>query len=187
MRYDLNECVTVVPDFPKIGVSFKDVSPLLRHKFAETIEAMLSTIPEEKLESIDAFVGSESRGFIFAAGMAAKTGKGVVLARKKGKLPNVAVSVPYGLEYGEATIEMQAGKGNVWEVDDVMALGGTMAAQAEASTKAGYNVVGMSVLVNLPFLNNFEWQGMKCHSVIDYGADGQMVEPAYKPAALSLN
>lgn len=177
MREDLNECVTVVPNFPKEGVSFKDISPLIQTKFKETAEAMLALFSPEEINEVDVFVGLESRGFILAAAMAALTGKGFVMARKKGKLPNVAGAVSYALEYGSATIEMQAGKGKAVVVDDVIATGGSLEAGADLAEQVGYEVTGLATLINLQFLNNFDWKGMKCRSVLDYDASGALVEP----------
>lgn len=175
MRHDLNDCVKVVPNFPKEGVSFKDVSPLLLGHFRETVKAILDLIEPEKLEKIDAFVGLEARGFALASAMAYETNKGFVMARKAGKLPNPMASVSYDLEYGTAKIEMEAGSGNAWIVDDVLATGGTMVAAAELAEKVGFNVTGFSTLVNLEFLNNFEWKGMKCPAVLNYNAKGDLV------------
>jgi adenine phosphoribosyltransferase len=179
MRKDLDALISVVPNFPTPGFLFKDISPLLRDRFSETVEAMLSTITADELQSIDAFVGLEARGFPLAAGMAASAGKGFVMARKKGKLPNPGASAEYELEYGSAVIEMQNGKGNVIVVDDVLATGGTLAAAANVSEKAGYSVKGMVTLINLKFLNNFNWNGMVCRSVLDYDGAGNLVKPRH--------
>jgi adenine phosphoribosyltransferase len=179
MRNDLNEHVAVVPDFPKQGVSFKDVSPLLRYWFKETIDAMLDTITPEEMEKIDAFAGLEARGLSLAAAAAAMTGKGFIPVRKKGKLPNPAKSKSYALEYGMAEIEMQSGEGNVFLIDDVLATGGTLKAAADLCEDVGYKVIGMGVLVNLTFLNNFKWKGMPCRSVLNYDATGNLVPKPY--------
>ena len=165
---ELKELVSNVPDFPKSGIVFRDISPLLMHHFDDTIQAMCDLLTADEWAEIDALAGIESRGFIFAAAMAQKMGKGMVLIRKPGKLPNVAASESYDLEYGSATLEMQAGEGNLFLVDDVLATGGTLHAAASLTANVGYSVKGMACLINLKDLNNFQWNGMPCRSIIEY-------------------
>ncbi len=112
-----------VPDFPKSGVSFKDISPLLRSgHFPVAVREM-----RDLVELPDYWVGIDSRGFIFASAFAS-LGGGLILCRKKGKLPPPVVSEEYSLEYGSDTLEIQPGSGKVVIVDDVYATGVTMQA-----------------------------------------------------------
>jgi adenine phosphoribosyltransferase len=142
------EFVREIPDFPQSGVSFKDVSPLLKSPlFPHAIEEMKSLVKHP-----DYWVGIDSRGFIFASALASTNG-GLVMCRKKGKLPPPSISETYSLEYGEDTLEIQPGKGKVVIVDDVYATGGTMSAAEKLCEKAGYTVVGKLVLIDLTFLH----------------------------------
>jgi adenine phosphoribosyltransferase len=164
---DLNQYIRTVPDFPTPGVFFKDIQPLLADQRALqfTIDSMIEKID---LKNVDAFVGLESRGFIFASMMAAKTNKGFVPFRKKGKLPPPVFSESYDLEYGSATLEAQAGNSKVVIVDDVLATGGTLQASIKLAIKAGYSVSDVIVLIDLTFLNQFRFNDKKIHSVIAY-------------------
>jgi len=139
-----------IPDFPKPGVEFKDIQPLLENHdlFPHTIYSMskLTKIP-------DYYVGIDSRGFLFASSLALYNKKGIKLIRKKGKLPPPVISKSYQLEYGEDIIEIAPGSGNVVIVDDVYATGGTMSAAVELCKEAGYNVIGKLVLIDLKFLH----------------------------------
>ena len=108
---DLKRLIWDVPDFPKPGILFRDISPLLRSHFAETIAAMQGLLSHAEWRDVDAVAGIESRGFILAAAMAARAGKGFVPVRKQGKLPPPVVDVPYALEYGTGVLEMQRGLG----------------------------------------------------------------------------
>src|ERR1700754_4456944 len=97
---DLRNYVRDVPDFPKAGILFRDIMPLLRDHFDTTIDAMARLLTPEQWRDVDAIAGIESRGFIRAAGLAQRLGKGFTSIRKQGKLPPPVVSVPYDLEYG---------------------------------------------------------------------------------------
>ena len=112
-------------DFPIEGVSFKDISPILsdKTKFKQMIKDMGNIVDNK---NIDFWIGIESRGFLFASALALQFGGGVVMCRKKGKLPPPIISYTYQLEYGKDTLEIQPGKGKVVIVDDVYATGGTM-------------------------------------------------------------
>jgi adenine phosphoribosyltransferase len=145
-----------VPDFPKPGILFKDITTLLKDgaAFRSAVDGLIERVGPRK---IDAVVGMESRGFIFAAPIAYKLGVGFVPVRKLGKLPADVVSVEYDLEYGSATLEMhkdaiEPGQ-RVLIVDDVLATGGSAAATADLVEALGGTVAGIAVLVELAFLN----------------------------------
>lgn len=156
-----------VPNFPKPGILFSDISPLLKSHFNETIDAMSALFSEEEWRQIDCLAGIESRGFIFAAALAYKHNKCFIKVRKPGKLPNVHASVEYGLEYGSDKLEMQKGDGSrVVLLDDLIATGGSMGAAAQLCEEVGYQVTGMACLVDLKALNSFAYKDMKVRSVI---------------------
>ena len=159
-----------VADFPKDGVSFKDISPLLADE--QTFRSALVDMGGLFDDNLpDYWIGIDSRGFTFAGGLATYFGGGVVCARKEGKLPNADCSESYNLEYGTATLEMQSitdeGKTAVI-VDDVLATGGTMLAANKLAYQAGYDVIGSVVLIDLkyvPRIDNFE---LNVKSVVSY-------------------
>ena len=166
---DLKSLIRDVPDFPKPGILFRDISPLLRSHFGETIAALDALFTEEEWQSVDAVSGIESRGFILAAAMAVRRGKGFVLVRKQGKLPPPVVDVPYALEYGTGVLEMQRGAGRLLLVDDVLATGGTLGASATLARLAGYEVRALGVLIDLKLVTGFRWEGMPVRAAISYG------------------
>jgi adenine phosphoribosyltransferase len=164
----MRELVIDVADFPKKGVMFRDISPLLASptKFQEALAGLIKGVDMSK---VDAIAGIESRGFILGAALAIKTGKGFIPIRKKGKLPPPVESHSYALEYGKDTIEMKKGSGRVLVIDDVLATGGTLAAAITLSETAGYKVQDVSVLIDLRYLNNFTWgSSNKVRSVLQY-------------------
>lgn len=156
-----------VPDFPKAGIMFKDITPLLQERFPEVIEAMSQGIDWSK---VDYVVGIESRGFILGAAMAQLKGKGFIPMRKKGKLPPPVIAETYALEYGTDTLEMikEDKPGRVVLVDDVLATGGTLRAAMNLCEKNKLHVEGMALLINLTFLNKFKEEGLAVHSVLNY-------------------
>jgi adenine phosphoribosyltransferase len=156
-----------VPDFPKPGIVFKDITPLLQERFPEVIEAMSSGI---NWNEVDYVVGIESRGFILGAAMAQLKGKGFIPMRKKGKLPPPVIAETYTLEYGTDTLEMikEERPARVVLVDDVLATGGTLRAAASLCMKNKLEVKAMSLLINLTFLNKFKEEGLPVHSVLNY-------------------
>lgn len=166
--FDLRAYVRDVPDFPKPGILFRDISPLLREHFAATIEAMVRLYPADFWHMVDVIGGIESRGFILGAGLAARTGKGFVPIRKAGKLPGPLVRRGYGLEYGTDMLEMQHGTGRMLIIDDVLATGGTLEAAAEIAVESGHEVVGLACLINLAFLNQFSWRSVIPRAVMTY-------------------
>lgn len=142
------EFINEVPDFPSPGISFKDISPLLKSiKFPYAILEMRKLVPHPQY-----WVGIDSRGFIFASALANTFG-GLIMCRKKGKLPPPSIFETYSLEYGEDSLEIQPGSGDVIIVDDVYATGGSMSAAEKLCQKAGYNVIDKLVLIDLKFLH----------------------------------
>ena len=140
-----------VQDFPKEGIIFRDIQPLLAYSEA-FYDAIYSMGEFVDMEEVDYFVGIESRGFIFASALASINLKGFKMIRKEGKLPDrnhVLHAVEYDLEYGTDVIEMKPGKGKVVIVDDVYATGGTMEAAEELCKIAGYEVVDKLCLVDI--------------------------------------
>ena len=144
-----------VPDFPKPGIVFKDLTPLLAD--GPLFGEVGRTIADQHAEAgFDVVAGVEARGFLFAAAVAIASGTGVVPIRKAGKLPWRTVSAAYELEYGEAVVEVHedafAEHKRVLLVDDVLATGGTLAAAADLIGRAGGKLVGVSVVVELTAL-----------------------------------
>lgn len=168
MSAALRQHIRDVPDFPKPGILFRDIAPLLHGHFPAVVAAMCALYTPQEWERVDVLGGIESRGFILAAGMATALGKGFVPIRKAGKLPGPVVGRAYGLEYGTDRLEMQPGAGRLLLVDDVLATGGTLEAAAEVARESGYDVAGLACLINLTFLNQFSWQGMVPRTVLDY-------------------
>jgi len=148
----LKSLIRDVPGFPKEGIIFKDITPLLRDKdkFREAVDLISDKFKSEK---IDFILSVESRGFIFGAAMAYKLGIGLVPIRKKGKLPYETNSVTYDLEYGTDTLEIHKDafrKGNkVLIVDDLLATGGTSKAVVDLVEGMGGKVVGFAFLIEL--------------------------------------
>jgi adenine phosphoribosyltransferase len=165
---DLKRLITNVPDFPRPGILFRDISPLLREHFGTTIEALDTLLTEVEWGDIDALAGIESRGFILGAALAARRRKGFVLVRKQGKLPPPVVDVAYDLEYGKGILEMQRGSGRVLLVDDVLATGGTMTASAELCVRAGYDVRALASLIDLKIIPDYRWRNLPVRSCVDY-------------------
>ncbi len=173
MKTDYKKLIRDIPNFPIEGVLFRDVSPLMSN--AEAFANVATDFGEYlNLNQIDAFVGIESRGFIFAAQLAAIFKKGFIPLRKKGKLPPPLVSESYKLEYGEATLEMNPSQNNlhtktrVVVCDDVLATGGTLKASISLCEKAGYDVQDILVLINLTFLNEMTFKSQKIKSLVQY-------------------
>lgn len=145
-----------VPDFPREGVVFKDITPLLASPggFAAAVVELVNSSPRE--ENVDVVVGMEARGFIFAAPVALALGAGFVPVRKPGKLPGDVVSETFALEYGTETLTVHSDAihpgAKVLIVDDVLATGGTVVATAKLLRQLGAEIVGVSVLMELGFL-----------------------------------
>jgi adenine phosphoribosyltransferase len=155
----LHKAVRDVPDFPKPGIIFKDITTLLSdgELFKNTIDIFLEA---NAGRHIDKIVGIDARGFIFGAAVAYQLGVGFVPVRKKGKLPYTTESMSYTLEYGEAVIEMHVdaiGKGEkVVLIDDLLATGGTAAAAVKLIEKIGGELIEAQFLIELEFLHGRE-------------------------------
>ena len=153
---NLADSIRDVPDFPKPGIVFKDISPLLADRAA--LEAAIKAMAEPyRANPPEVVLAVEARGFLFAVPLALELGCGVVLVRKPGKLPAATKSVEYALEYGNDMLEMHADALTPGQkaliVDDVLATGGTVAACAKLAREAGADVVAAAFLVELTFLN----------------------------------
>lgn len=165
---DLRDAVVNVADFPKPGILFRDIAPLLRTRFDDAMQALDGLLTEQEWRRVDALAGIESRGFILGAALALKRGKGFVPIRKQGKLPPPVVDVAYDLEYGSGVLEMQRGSGRLFLVDDVLATGGTMTAASELCLKAGYEVTALGALIDLHIVADYRWRDMPLRAVIHY-------------------
>jgi len=145
-----------VPDFPKPGIVFKDITPLLQNPevFRRAVDEMDRIFDGER---VDRLVGIESRGFIFGAALAYKRGISFIPVRKPGKLPHETDTVSYDLEYGSDSVEIHRdaldGGDRVLVVDDLIATGGTVEATAKLIEKLGGEIVGFVFLIELGFLN----------------------------------
>ncbi len=155
-EFSLDSVIRKVPDFPKPGILFYDITGILvdPSAFRYCIDAMLKLYEDEK---IDAVAAIESRGFVFAAPFAEKLGIPLILIRKKGKLPGKTYACRYALEYGEAELEVQIDevrKGQrILVMDDLIATGGTFKAAQSVLEQGGASVLGFFGVVGLPFLN----------------------------------
>jgi adenine phosphoribosyltransferase len=152
----LTDYVRVVPDFPKTGVLFRDITPLLKNPqaFRQAIREIADRLRDRK---IDLIAAAEARGFLLAAPLALELDAGLVPIRKRGKLPYKTLSYSYELEYGTDTLEIHVDAiesgANVLVVDDLLATGGTMDACCRLVEKAGGKVVGCAFLVELLAFN----------------------------------
>lgn len=165
---DIRTHIAAVPDFPKPGIVFRDIMPLLREHFGATIAALAAQLSADAWQAIDVVIGVESRGFVLAAALADRLGKGFVPVRKAGKLPPPVVARAYQLEYGSDRLEMQRGRGRAVLVDDVLATGGTLATAGDLSVEAGYDVVQLLVLIDLRLVPDFHWRGLVPKSAVQY-------------------
>lgn len=155
MMSELAAKIRDIPDYPKPGVVFKDITPLLADhaSFAAVVDAFVERYGGERIDKV---VGIEARGFILAAPVAYRCGAGFVPVRKEGKLPHDTLAASYALEYGEATVEVHTDGiepgDRVLVIDDVLATGGTARATADLVRRVGGELVGLAFLLELSFL-----------------------------------
>ena len=169
---DWQGCIRDVPDFPKPGIVFKDITPLLAD--GEAFSAVVSEMATRIGEDVDAIVGIESRGFIFGAALAQRLGLGLVTVRKPGKLPSEVLSIEYELEYGVDRLEIHRdalSQGHrVVIVDDLLATGGTASATVRLVRDLGAEVANCLFVIELGFLDGRKaLSGVKVDSLINYG------------------
>jgi len=153
---NIKELIREIPNFPQDGVSYKDITPLLKDPagLSAAVQTMLAPFADA---DVDLVVGIEARGFVFATPIALELGCGFVPVRKPGKLPAATLSRDYALEYGETALEIHtdaiAAGQKVLVVDDVLATGGTLVATCQVLKELGAVVEGISVLAELSFLS----------------------------------
>jgi adenine phosphoribosyltransferase len=168
---DLRAHIRGVPDFPKPGILFYDISPLLRHgpAWAAAVSRLGRAIRPHRP---DLLAGIESRGFLIAAPLALELGLGFIMLRKRGKLPGEMVGLDYALEYGTDRIEMQADavgpRQRVVLLDDLLATGGTMAAGVQLLRQAGAVVPAVAALIELTFLKGRGRLDLPCETLLRY-------------------
>jgi adenine phosphoribosyltransferase len=170
---ELHRAVRNIPDFPKPGVQFKDITPILGDPatMAKAVDALAEPFLQDGITKV---MGIEARGFILGAALARKLNAGFVPVRKKGKLPYVTIAAHYALEYGHDTIEMHIDAvqphDRVLIHDDVIATGGTAAAAYEIARQVGADVAGYTFLIELGFLDGRRALDgkLKVHSVLKY-------------------
>ncbi len=164
-----------VPDFPKKGIVFRDITTLL--KDPDAFKIVIDHLHEKYKEiALDCILGIESRGFIFGGALAHRLGIGFVPARKPGKLPAETIAESYSLEYGKATLEIHKdaiGRGQrVLVIDDLLATGGTLQAACRLVERLGGEVAGIWVLIELNFLNGRKLlEGYQFESLVQYDSE----------------
>ena len=169
---EIEAAIRNIPDFPKPGIQFKDITPVLAN--ARLFAGAIDLLTEKHAPgTIDAVVGIDARGFIFAAAAATKLHAGFVPVRKKGKLPFTIIEQDYALEYGHATVAIHTDAlkpgARVLLIDDLLATGGTSAAAVALVQKLGATIVEASFLIELQFLNGREkLQGFPIRSLVVY-------------------
>lgn len=171
----LKSCVKSIPDFPKPGILFRDITSLCEDPKAFPLVCEL--IAREFIDAgITKVAATEARGFVFGSAVACKLNCGFIMVRKKGKLPRAVYQETYDLEYGQDVLEIHqdclSEKDNVLVVDDLIATGGTVEATIKLVKRCGANVVGAAFAISLPDLGGEEKlekkYGIKCLSVLDF-------------------
>jgi adenine phosphoribosyltransferase len=169
---NLDATIRTIPDFPKQGIQFKDITTLLREPVSlrQAVDDMLRPFADQRIDKI---VGIESRGFIFATAMAYKIGAGFVPIRKPGKLPATTIRQEYELEYGSDAVEIHVDAITPGEqvllVDDLLATGGTAEASVAMLQRLEAKIIGLSFLIELDFLAGREkLSGQNVHAVLHY-------------------
>ena len=175
--FDLTRHIRSIPDWPKPGVMFRDISSLLEDKlvFRKTIDLFVHRYFTTR---IDAVIGIDARGFIIGAPLAYELNAGFVPVRKKGKLPGATISEAYSLEYGEAEVEIQTDwlkKGDkVILIDDLIATGGTMLAAAHLLERLGVTVIEAAAIIDLPDLGGsarLREAGLTVHTFCEFAGE----------------
>ncbi|GAB1457161.1 MAG: adenine phosphoribosyltransferase [Spirochaetia bacterium] len=170
--FNLDDAIRKVPDFPKPGILYYDITSILSKPdaFRYCVDSMVKLY---KGSDIDAVAAIESRGFLFAAPLADRLGIPLILVRKKGKLPGKTISRSYSLEYGQAEIEIHEADipkgGKVLLIDDLIATGGTLRAAADILIEGGAQPAGVFGVIGLPFLHYEEaLRGLEVRTLIEY-------------------
>jgi adenine phosphoribosyltransferase len=172
---DLGSYVRDIPDFPKPGIVFKDITPVLAAP--EALDAAVTGLAEfARPLAVDLVVGAEARGFLLGPALARELGAGFILARKPGKLPHETVTAEYALEYGTDSLEIHSDAvhagSRVLVHDDLLATGGTASATCQLVERLGGVVVGCGFLIELAFLNGrARLQGRNIHSLLSYASE----------------
>jgi adenine phosphoribosyltransferase len=173
---DLKALIRTIPDFPRPGIQFRDITTLLldAQGFAAAIERLAFRIEQKP----DLIAGIEARGFILAAALAQRLGSGVLLIRKDGKLPGETIAEDYALEYGSDRLTMHidacAPGASVWLADDLIATGGSALAATRLIRRAGAGVAGASFIIDLPDLGGsarLREEGIAVHHLIEFEGD----------------
>jgi adenine phosphoribosyltransferase len=173
---DLKALIRTIPDFPRPGIQFRDITTLLldARGFAAAVERLASLVQDE----VDLIAGIEARGFVVAAALAQRLGAGVLLIRKQGKLPGATLFEDYALEYGADRLTMHvdacAPGARVLIADDLLATGGTALAAARLVRRAGGTVARAVFIVDLPDLgggDKLRAEGIEVHSLVEFAGD----------------
>ena len=173
---DLAALIRTIPDFPKPGIQFRDITTLLLDPsgFAASVARLAAAAPAD----VDLVAGIEARGFIFASAMATHLGKGLLLIRKTGKLPGATIGVDYALEYGTDRVEMHADAcvpgQKILLVDDLIATGGTALAAVRLLREAGAEVIGAAFVIDLPDLGGADLlraEGVAVTTLVSFEGD----------------
>jgi len=173
---DLKALIRTIPDFPKPGIQFRDITTLLLDAagFGAAIERLAFRIEQKP----DLIAGIEARGFVVAAALAQRLGSGVLLIRKDGKLPGETIAEDYALEYGSDRLTMHvdacAPGASVWLADDLIATGGSALAAARLIRRAGAGVAGASFIIDLPDLGGsarLREEGFPVHHLVEFEGD----------------
>lgn len=171
MSLNIKDHIRSVPDFPKPGILFYDIGTLLANgpAWQQTTAEMLCLIEQSKP---DALLAIEARGFLVAAPLAAQLGIGLIMARKKGKLPGETASHEYALEYGSDTLQIQTGiiqsSSRIVVIDDLLATGGTACATINLARQMGGNIVAAAFIIELSFLQGRDKLDVPVHSLLTY-------------------
>ncbi len=171
---NLKDHIRQIPDFPKPGINFFDISTLMKDPavWCETITRLAQAVVPWKPDIV---AGIDARGFLVASPLALQLGCGLVMIRKKGKLPGPVRSASYGLEYGTDEVEIQAdavsAQQRVIIIDDLLATGGTISAAAKLLNGLSANVVGAACLIELSFLNGRARLGLPFQSLVTYDSE----------------